>query len=302
MSPRVSVALYLRSPSSTSSLGDTKLSLNAGKGIKAPAIFQELSSLFKLAAAVPGVGPIAPERARSFDVGVEQGLVQGRVRARATYFDNSYENLIEFVSNTVLPQLGVSQAAAAASGFGAYVNSQSYDARGLELSLDAMLGTMVRVAGSYTYLDATVKASLSGGALKPATNPAFPGIQIGAFSPLIGNRPFRRPTNSGSVLVSYVMGKAQIALAEYFSGRQDDSTFISDASFGNSMLLPNKGLDAAYAKIDLSGSYQIHPRLKWYLSIENLANAKYEAAFGFPALPITARTGATVTLGGDRVK
>src|SRR5438552_12281838 len=117
-----------------------------------------------------------------------------------------------------------------------------------------MLGKFVRVDGSYTYLDAKVKASLSGGALSPSTNPAFPGIQIGAFSPLIGNRPFRRPTNSGSMLVSYAMGKAQIALAEYFSGRQDDSTFMSDAFFGNSMLLPNKDLDAAYAKIDLSAS------------------------------------------------
>ena len=64
------------------------------------------------------------------------------------------------------------------------------------------------------------------------------------------------------------------------------------------MLLPNRDLDAAYAKLDLSGSYQIHPRLRWYLSLENVANAKYEAAFGYPALPITVRTGAMVTLGG----
>jgi iron complex outermembrane receptor protein/vitamin B12 transporter len=302
VSPRISVAYYLRNPSAASSAGDTKLTLNAGKGIKAPAIYQELSSLFALAKNLPGVGPVGPERARTFDVGLEQSLVQGRVRARATYFDNSYDNLIEFVSNTVLPQLGVSQAAAAATGFGAYVNSQSYDARGLELSADAMLGRGVRVAGSYTYLDATVKASLSGGALAPSINPAFPGIPIGAFSPLIGSRPFRRPTNSGSMLISYTLGKAQIALAEYFSGKQDDSTSLSDAFFGDSMLLPNKDLDAAYAKVDLSASYQIHPRLKWYLSIENVANAKYEAAFGFPALPIAARTGATVTLGGERVR
>jgi iron complex outermembrane receptor protein/vitamin B12 transporter len=298
VSPRISVAYYLRNPSTTSAAGDTKLTLNAGKGIKAPAIFQELSSLFALAKNIPGVGPIGPERSRSFDAGIEQSLVQGRLRVRATYFDNSYDNLIEFVSNTVLPVLGVSPAAAVATGFGAYVNSQSYDARGLEMSADAMIGKSVRLAGSYTYLDATVKASLSGGALSPAINPAFPGVKIGAFSPLIGSRPFRRPTNSGSMLISYTLGKAQIALAEYFSGKQDDSTFLSDAFFGNSMLLPNKDLDAAYAKVDLSASYQIHPRVKWYLSIENLANAKYEAVFGYPALPITARTGVTLTLGG----
>src|SRR5262249_40354939 len=156
---------------------------------------------------IPGVGPIGPERARTFDAGIEQSLVQGQVRVRATYFDNSYNNLIEFVSKTALPQLGVSPAAAAATGFGAYVNSQSFDGRGLEPSAGAMLGKMpgrsLRLAGSYTYLDATVTKSLSGDALAPAINPAFPGIPIGAFSPLVGNRPFRRPTNSGSMLVAY---------------------------------------------------------------------------------------------------
>jgi vitamin B12 transporter len=163
-----------------------------------------------------------------------------------------------------------------------------------------MIGQYVRVSGSYTYLDAIVNASLTSGALKPAINPAFPSIPIGAFSPLVGNRPFRRPANSGSMLIAYSQGKAQIALAGYFSGKQDDSTFLNDSSFGNSLLLPNQNLDAAYAKLDLSGSYRIHPRLKWYLSIENLANSKYEAAFGYPALPASVRTGVTVMLGGDR--
>jgi iron complex outermembrane receptor protein/vitamin B12 transporter len=296
--PRASVAYYLRNPSPTSAVGDTKLTFNAARGIKAPAIFQELSSLYALAKSISGVGPIGPERARTLDVGVEQSLVRGRIRARATYFDNAYDNLIEFVNKNTLPQLGVPVAAANATGFGAYVNSQSYDARGAEVSVDAMIGRTVRVAGSYTYLDATVKASLSGGALTPAINPAFPGIPIGAFSPLVGSRPFRRPANSGSVLVSYSQGKAQIAVAGYFSGKQDDSTFLSDASFGNSMLLPNRDLDAAYAKLDLSGAYQLHRRLKWYISVENLADSKYEAAFGYPALPISVRTGATVMVGG----
>ncbi len=38
------------------------------------------------------------------------------------------------------------------------------------------------------------------------------------------------------------------------------------------MLLPNHNLDAAYQKIDLSGSYRILPSVRWYLSIENLLN------------------------------
>ena len=157
----------------------------------------------------------------------------------------------------------------------------------------------VRVTASYMYLDAVVTKSFSSGALRPAINPAFPTIPIGQYSPLVGARPFRRPTNSGSMTVTYSEAKAQLAIAGYFFGKQDDSTFLSDANFGTSMLLPNKDLDAAYQKFDVSGSYRIHPRLRWYLTLENAFDQKFEAAAGFPALPRAVRTGVRVTLGGD---
>ena len=83
-----------------------------------------------------------------------------------------------------------------------------------------------------------------------------------------------------------------------FSGKRDDSTFLSDEFFGNSMLLPNKDLDKAYQKVDLSGSYQFHPLLSGYASIENLFDRDYEASFGFPALPLSARIGFKLTFGG----
>jgi outer membrane receptor protein involved in Fe transport len=91
-----------------------------------------------------------------------------------------------------------------------------------------------------------------------------------------------------------------VAVAGYFSGKRDDSTFLSDGFFGNSMLLPNQDLDPAYRKIDLSVGYAVHPRLRVYSSIENLFDKKYDAVFGYPSLPFTIRGGAAVTLGGDR--
>jgi outer membrane receptor protein involved in Fe transport len=51
-------------------------------------------------------------------------------------------------------------------------------------------------------------------------------------------------------------------------------------------------------KVGLSGSYQLHPRLRGYVAIENLFDKRYEDSFGFPALPITARVGMHLTLGG----
>jgi vitamin B12 transporter len=301
VTPRLSIATYLRTPA-LGAIGDTKLSFNAGRGIKAPAVFQVDSSLFTLLQEVPNapaIGPISPEKGTSIDIGLEQGFWDGQARVRVAWFRNTYEDLIEFVSKNVLPQVGVPTSVAQATAFGAYVNSQSYDASGLELSGETLLAGRLRLMASYTFLDAEVTESFGSGALSPATNPAIPGVRIGAFSPLIGARPFRRPTHSGTFMVSYTAGPAQVALSSYFSGVRDDSTFLSDANFGNSMLLPNQGLDAAYQKFDLSGSYQLHRRVKPYVSIENLFDKEYEAAFGYPSLPRTARVGLTLTLGGD---
>jgi iron complex outermembrane receptor protein/vitamin B12 transporter len=234
------------------------------------------------------------------DVGIEQGVWGNRARLRAVYFDNEFTDLIESVGKTVLPQVGVPLDVAAALPLGAYVNSQSFRARGLETSTDLKISRVLRVAASYTYLDAVVLQSFASGALRPAINPAFPTIPIGAFSPLVGAHPFRRPRNSGTLLASYAAGPAQVTVAGSFFGKADDSTFLSDVNFGNSMLLPNHDLAFAYQKVDLSGSYRLHPRVRLYASIENVLDRHYEAVFGYPALPIAVRTGLAVTLGGDR--
>lgn len=296
--PRVSASAYLRKPSASAALGDTRALFNAGRGIKAPTVYQESQSLYVLVnGAVPGVDPIGPERGSGFDVGVEQGFAGGRVRARATYFHNTFSDLLEYVSSSVLPQLGVSPEAAAESGYGAYVNASSYRAQGLELSSDAAVGRLTLMA-SYTFLDAVVTKSLSDGVLSPAINPAFPTIPIGQYAPLVGARPFRRPTHSGSLLARYTQDKLQIALAAYFSGKADESTYLSDAEFGYSMLLPNHDLSAGFQKIDLSASYAFHPRARWYASLENLLDEDYQPSAGFPALPFTLRTGVALTIGG----
>src|SRR4029079_19716608 len=123
-------------------VGSTKLMLNAGTGIKAPNISQELSSLYAVVqangsvAAKNAVSPVGPERNRSFDVGVEQSFWTNRAVVSGTFFDNRFSNLIEFVSSKILPTFGVPADAAAATGFGAYVNSSSYRARGVETSAD----------------------------------------------------------------------------------------------------------------------------------------------------------------------
>ena len=303
VTPRVSVAAYLHE-ATTGAVGATKLTVNAGKGIKAPAVHQEQSSLFVLLESAPAatrasVEPIGPERSTTFDVGIEQEFASGQARVRLSYFHNDFDDLIEFVSRAVLPRVGVSPAAAAAAGFGAYVNSQSFKAQGVETTFEAAVARSLRVMASYTYLDAEVTESLSGGVLSPAINPAFPGIPIGQYSPLVGARPFRRPPHSGSLMVAYSRGPADVAVSAFFSGKRDGTTFLDDEFFGYSLLLPNKDLEAGYQKVDLSAGYRAHKRVRGFVTFENLFDKDYTASFGFPALGLTARAGVTLSVGGD---
>ena len=91
-------------------------------------------------------------------------------------------------------------------------------------------------------------------------------------------------------------------LSGYFVAGQDDSTFLSDAFFGASMLLPNQNLNPGYQKIDLSGRYTLNPALTFFAGIENLLNEHYAAPLGFPALPLTFRAGIKFRIGRDSWK
>jgi len=304
--PRVSLAYHAFRPSSGLFRG-TELKFNFGKGIKEPSIFDESSSLFDLLLQQPGgqeliqkfgIKPIDAERSRSYDFGLEQGLTD-RAQLKLNVFHNQFTNEIEFVSNTALPQLGVSPDVAAASGFGATINSSGFRAQGVETEVEYRIAHSFFARGGYTYLDARVQRSFSGDALFPAINPAFPNVPIGAFSPLVGARPFRRAPHTGFLAIAYNHARWSALFQGTFVGRRDDSTFLSDADFGNTLLLPNRNLDSAYQKLDLSGNFRVNAHLSLYASMENLLSQRYDAAFGFPALPFTIRSGVKITFGGE---
>jgi iron complex outermembrane receptor protein/vitamin B12 transporter len=136
-----------------------------------------------------------------------------------------------------------------------------------------------------------------GESFNPAFN--FGNIPIGAFSPLVGARPFRVAPHSGYFGLNYTYAKFYSSLTGTLVGRRDDSDFLSDPDFGPDMLLPNRNLDGAYQRLDLSGGYQITPRLTAYANIQNLLSEHYVQTFGFPALPFTFRSGIKITFGGE---
>ena len=316
--PRGSLAYYLVRPRSSGTFAGTKLNLNYGQGVREPSIFEATSSLFDLLSGPGGapqlisqfnIGPISAERSRSYDVGFDQFLAGGRVKLSGTFFHNQFTNQIEFVPTSAFPLLGIPDAVTAQAGFGATINSGDTRALGAEAEIYAALGHGLSARAGYTYLDDVVTRSFTSDASACAFadlqsfcafNPAFPGIPIGAFAPLVGARPFRRAPHTGSFSLNYSQNRLNLSLTGYLVSRRDDSTFLSDAFFGTTMLLPNRNLAPAWQKIDFGGSYRVNPHLRFFSVIENLASQHYDPVFGFPALPLSFRAGFKVTLGGGQ--
>ncbi len=299
--PRVSLAYYLRRPSSSGFFSDTKLTFNFATGIKEPSIAEQNTSLYQAllqTAGGPaliaqyGISPVNAERSRSFDFGVEQTVWNNRARLDVTFFHANYFDLIEFVNAGVLPQLGVPQNVADSlltSTYGAYVNSDSFRALGAEVTVEVHASRNLVLRGNYTYLDAVVTRSFTGDAIAPSYNysSTFSTIPIGAYAPLVGARPFDRAPHSGSLVVDYARRKFGVALSGSFVGRRDGSTFLSDGYFGYSalgsfMLLPNRNLLTAYQVVDLSGHYVVNSHVTTYVSVSNLFSQHYQEEIGYP--------------------
>jgi vitamin B12 transporter len=310
--PRASVAYALRQPSESGMLGGTRLRASFGKGIKEPSIFEQTDSLFdQLAALANGsqlisqyhVGQIGPEWSRTYDGGVDQELARGWAKVGVTYFHNEFTNGIEYIPSEGLIDLGVPPSVAAAATNGATVNSQAFRSQGIETEMQVQPSRDLFVRGGYTYLDAVVQRSFSSDAIGPTYNPNFPNIPIGAYSPLIGARPFRRAPHSGYFGVNYAHGKFTSQLTGTLVGKRDDSDFLAyDANYMPTMLLPNHNLVGAYQRLDLRASYAVSPRLEFTSQFQNLLAQHYSETFGYPALPFTFRSGVQVTFGGESWK
>ena len=319
--PRASLAYYLVRPTASSFFSGTKLHGSFGKGIKEPSIYDQANSLYGTLAALPNgsqlisqynVTQLGAENSRTFDGGLDQEILNGRVRIGLTYFHNEFTNGVEYVPPSGLIELGVPAANFLnTQQVGAYINSLAFRSQGLEFESEYKVSSHLFARCGYTYTDAVVQRSFSSDNIPSAPGVApgsfntsfnFSTIPIGADSPLVGARPFRVAPHTGYFGFNYSQSKFYASLTGTLVSRRDDSDFLSDSNFGPGLLLPNRNLDGSYQRLELGGGYQIMPRINVYANIQNLLSEHYYEAFGYPALPLTFRTGIKLNFGGESWK
>jgi vitamin B12 transporter len=248
--PRLSIAYRLGSGQATS------LKASAGAGIKEPDFFQSFGTSFF----AQGNPDLRPERSVTFDAGVEQRLLAGRLRAEATYFHHDYKDQIAY---TVV-DFDTFQ--------GTYVNLGKTRAQGLELALEAAPSDLVSLRAAYTYTDGEVIVSAAD------FDPVY-----AAGEPLL-----RRPKNQASFTLRLGPERVSGAVTVVAVGERADSDFVGLGLTRNS----------GYTRVDARLRGRINRTFEAFVVAENLFDEDYEEALGYPALGRSVRAGLRLRLGG----
>ena len=291
----------------------TLIRANAATGVQEPTLGIQFASLYTqlLNAGDTAditryhITPPGPERSRTYDGGVDQNIKGDKLVLKVDYFHSTYNHQLEGVDAGALEQVFHYSPNVALNVFAPYLNSLAFRAQGIETELQWQPFAHFFVRGGYTYLDAVVTQSFSSDAYNNGTfnfNPNLPGIRIGAESPLIGARPFRRPPHTGYFAVQYTGSKFTAALKGALASRSDDSTYLDgfDTTLsGDTLVLPNRDLDFGYAKLDGNLMYAVKRRVTVFTELDNLLSQQHMGPIGYPALPFTVRAGLKVRLGGE---
>ena len=241
--------------------GDTRVRFSYGQGFKEPSLDESFGS----DPCFPGNNTLNPERSRTIDAGIDQLLDSDKLRLSATYFNNTFRDIVSFAVNPVIT-------AACPFGTGTFFNTDLARARGANFSGDFRLRHWLSIKGSYSYDDTRVLEAPN----------AFASVE------LPGNHLIRRPVNSGSMILDANFRAWTLGLTGYFTGVRTDSDFLG---FG---LTRNPG----YARFDATTSYNLGRGVSFYARATNLFDKQYQDAIGYPALGRDVRVGVDYRFSG----
>jgi len=203
-----------------------------------------------------GNSDLKPERTRSLETGIEQRLAGNQVRVEVNGFYNYFRNQIDLLTTDV-------------NTFEAsYFNIGRSQAWGIEHLVELRPDQPWRVSGGYTWLNTRILESAA---------PFHPVLRA-------GSRLLRRPTHSGFVTAGWYGSRWNLGGRAVFVGNRADNDF-----YGLNLL----DVDG-YSRVDVNGSIRIGKQTEFYAVIQNLLNAEYAEALGYPALKLNFRSGVRV--------
>jgi vitamin B12 transporter len=211
------------------------LRANYGDGFKAPSLYESFSQYSN------PLHPLQPETAKGWEVGVDQTLLDNRLRASLTYFERHTHNQIDF--QTCFTPADAPGCPFRLNQFGYYENLDRTEASGIEVEIAAHLTDTLTATADYTNLTAR--------------------------NVLTGTELARRPHNSASGVITWLplpkltLGTSIVYLGPRFD---DGSNFIP--------------LDSN-TTVNVFGSYAITDKLELFARVQNLADERNELVAGY---------------------
>jgi vitamin B12 transporter len=239
----------------------TRLRATLGNAFREPTFFENYSTGFST-----GNPDLRPEHSQSWEVGLEQSALNGRLRVSATFFDQRFHDMIDYNPS-------------AAPGAPNYENVAAATARGVELGLEAAPARGFSLAGTYTAL------------YTRATSAGFDSSSGAQFA--VGQPLLRRPAQAARLDAGYRWagrwGGTLSAAVTYVGSREDQdfSTFPAPR-----VTLPAYARVDATAVIDVVHARGVTPGVSASTRIENLFDLSYEEVKNFPARRRTVFVGA----------
>ncbi|MGH9744106.1 MAG: TonB-dependent receptor, partial [Candidatus Acidiferrum sp.] len=253
--------------------GETLFRVFYGEGIKEPRFDQIFGDNF----GDYGNPSLKPEASKTWTAGVDQKLLNNRVRFSAEYFSSRFYDIVSFEycfpdpTNPTGNSCGITLPGNPTS-FGYYFNTDLARARGLNLTGEARFTRWLNLAANYTYDDSRVLQSPN--AFDPSEIP--------------GNHLLRRPVNSGSLTLNAAYRRFGLTIGDYFTGVRTDSDFLSLGFTRN----------PGYARFDVATHYDLGHGVSFYARAANLFDKQYQDALGYPALGRDVRAGMRYTFSG----
>lgn len=217
-----------------------------GEGFKAPTLFQ-LFSFF-------GNTLLQPETARSYEIGIEQSLIDDRLRLGATLFQRNTRNQIDFISC-----FGQTTGICTNRPFGTYDNVDLTRAKGIEAFVRLAPTSRLVVEANYSLIDAKDRST--------------------------GLRLLRRPEHSLNVSLDW-------AARDWLNIGASLQT-ISDSADSDFQTFTRTSLDG-YTLVGLRASVPLGDRLEFYGRVENVFDERYEQVSGYGTYGRNAHVGVRV--------
>jgi iron complex outermembrane receptor protein len=141
----------------------TKLRAHAGRGYRAPSLFERFGTGYDpvFGYSVYGDPLLKPEHSTGIDAGVDQTVLRGRLKISASYFYTWLENVINFDTSGLINP--------ATDPYGrsiGYLNTQGGISRGVETSASVAPTRRLKVTTAYTYVNAIERTPIVGDVLQ----------------------------------------------------------------------------------------------------------------------------------------